>query len=86
MGDGAEAHGVTKATPYSGLRVLEFVGGPAGELTGLQFVHLGADVSKVEPEGGAPSRHVGPFVGDDPNTERSLKLLVLQRWQAQHRS
>ena len=45
---------VGKPTPYSGLRVLELATGPAGELTGLQFVHLGAEVVKIEPEGGAP--------------------------------
>ena len=41
-------------------------------MTGLQFVHLGADVVKVEPPGGAPSRHIGPFVDDEPDPDRSL--------------
>jgi crotonobetainyl-CoA:carnitine CoA-transferase CaiB-like acyl-CoA transferase len=55
-----------------GLRVVELATNPAGELTGLQWVHLGADVVKVEPPSGAPSRHTGPFVGDEPDPERSL--------------
>ena len=41
-------------------------------MTGLQFVNLGAEVIKVEPPDGAPSRHVGPFVDDQPDPDRSL--------------
>ena len=41
-------------------------------MTGLQFVQLGADVIKVEPPEGAPSRHSGPFVDDQPDPDRSL--------------
>ena len=33
---------------------------------------LGADVIKVEPPGGDPTRSIGPFLDDDPNPERSL--------------
>jgi crotonobetainyl-CoA:carnitine CoA-transferase CaiB-like acyl-CoA transferase len=72
MGAIADTSRPTKKTPYSGLRVLEFANSPAGELTGLQFVHLGAEVLKLEPQGGAPSRHTGPFAGDQPDIERSL--------------
>ncbi len=56
----------------AGLRVVELATDPAGELTGLQWVHLGADVVKVEPPAGAPSRHRGPYVGDVEDPERSL--------------
>jgi hypothetical protein len=33
---------------------------------------MGAEVTKIEPPGGAPSRHIGPFVDDQPGTARSL--------------
>ena len=58
--------------PYEGFVVVELADDPSGEMTGLQFVNLGADVIKVEPPAGAPSRHVGPFVDDRPDTDGSL--------------
>jgi crotonobetainyl-CoA:carnitine CoA-transferase CaiB-like acyl-CoA transferase len=58
--------------PYTGLRVIEISDDPAGELAGLQLAHMGAEVVKVEPPGGAASRHIGPFVGGVPDPERSL--------------
>jgi crotonobetainyl-CoA:carnitine CoA-transferase CaiB-like acyl-CoA transferase len=48
--------------PLSGLRVLELATGVAGPFTGKLFADYGADVIKVEPPGGDPSRHRG----DDP--------------------
>jgi len=60
------------ATPYDGLRVVELAGDPAGEMTGAQFAHLGAAVIKVEPPGGAPSRHIGPWVGGIADPDKSL--------------
>jgi crotonobetainyl-CoA:carnitine CoA-transferase CaiB-like acyl-CoA transferase len=57
--------------PLAGLRVVE-VGAPAGEYCGLLFAGLGAEVVKVEPPAGAPSRRIGPFAGDVPDPERSL--------------
>jgi benzylsuccinate CoA-transferase BbsE subunit len=59
-------------SPLSNLRVIELTTDPAGEMTGLQFVNAGADVLKIEPPGGAPSRHTGPFVNDIPDPEKSL--------------
>jgi crotonobetainyl-CoA:carnitine CoA-transferase CaiB-like acyl-CoA transferase len=59
-------------TPYGGLTVVELSDDPSGEMTGLQLAKLGADVIKVEPPGGAPSRHAGPFVDDQPDPDRSL--------------
>ena len=59
--------------PYESLRVVELANDPAGELAAAHFAHMGADVIKVEPPEGAPSRRVGPFAGDsDDDPERSL--------------
>jgi crotonobetainyl-CoA:carnitine CoA-transferase CaiB-like acyl-CoA transferase len=53
------------AGALTGLRVVE-VGGPLGEWCGRLLAGMGADVVKVEPPGGAASRSIGPFAGDDP--------------------
>ena len=60
------------AAPYDGLRVIELSGDPAGELTGGHFAHMGADVVKIEPPGGAESRRIGPFADGHHNPELSL--------------
>ncbi len=54
-----------------GLRVVEL----AGERTafaGKLLADMGADVIVVEPPGGDATRRCGPFVDDEPGTERSL--------------
>lgn len=58
--------------PYEGLRVIELADDPAGEMTGAQLARLGAEVVKVEPPAGAPSRHTGPFVGGIADPDRCL--------------
>ena len=40
--------------------------GDLGEVAGKLLADAGADVIRVEPPGGGRSRHVGPFVDDDP--------------------
>ena len=50
--------------PLETLRVLEI--GDLGEVAGKLLADAGADVIRVEPPGGGRSRHVGPFVNDDP--------------------
>ena len=55
----------------SGLRVIEFADETA-EYCGLLLAGLGAEVVKVEPEGGSPTRRIGPFYEDIPGPERSL--------------
>ncbi len=50
--------------PLEGLRVLEV--GDLGEVAGKRLADAGADVIRVEPPGGGRSRHVGPFVNDEP--------------------
>ncbi|MEZ5407053.1 MAG: CoA transferase [Acidimicrobiales bacterium] len=57
--------------PLTGLRVLELATGVAGPFTGKLFADFGADVVKVEPPGGDPTRHRS----DDP--ERSPLFLHL---------
>jgi crotonobetainyl-CoA:carnitine CoA-transferase CaiB-like acyl-CoA transferase len=57
--------------PLEGVRVVEWAG-PAAEYCGRMLAGLGADVVKVEPPEGAESRSVGPFLGDEPDPERSL--------------
>src|SRR3712207_8208317 len=39
---------------------------------GLTLAGLGAEVVKVEPPGGNPTRRIGPFYEDQPGPERSL--------------
>ena len=57
--------------PLAGLRVLELAD-ETGQFCGKLLGDLGAEVIKIEPLGGEPSRQVGPFLGDIPHPERSL--------------
>ncbi len=50
-----------------GLRVIELAGDVAGGFAGRLFALLGADVIKVEPPGGDPTRWSSPRVGDGPD-------------------
>ena len=58
-------------SPLEGVRVLELTDESA-EYCGRLLAGLGADVVKVEPPDGAPSRHIGPFLEDEPGPDRSL--------------
>ena len=55
----------------SGLRVIELADEQA-EYCGLTLAGLGADVVKVEPPGGSPTRRIGPFYQDKVDPEGSL--------------
>lgn len=55
-----------------------------GPLCGKILAELGADVVKIEPPGGDPSRKIGPFLGDNKDPEKSLYLVRLQRIKAKH--
>ena len=54
-----------------GCRVLDLTD-EKGFLCGKILGDLGADVIKVEPPGGAPSRNIAPFYHDIPHPEKSL--------------
>jgi crotonobetainyl-CoA:carnitine CoA-transferase CaiB-like acyl-CoA transferase len=68
---------VTAAPPdagipdLAGIRVVE-IADETAEYVGLVLAGLGADVVKVEPPSGSPSRRIGPFLDDVEGPERSL--------------
>ena len=55
----------------TGLRVIE-VADELGEYCGLLLAGLGAEVIKIEPPGGSPTRSIGPFAGNQPDPEKSI--------------
>lgn len=57
--------------PLNGLRALEI--GERGEVAGKLLADAGTDVIRVEPPGGAGSRRLGPFTGDHPDPNGSLR-------------
>ncbi len=59
--------------PLAGLRVLELAD-ETGQFCGKLLGDLGAEVVKIEPLGGEPSRQIGPFLDDIPHPERSLSF------------
>jgi CoA:oxalate CoA-transferase len=63
----------------SGIRVLELCRDVAGAFAGRLFADFGADVIKIEPPGGDPTRRMGPFPGDRPHPEQSGLFLHLNR-------
>lgn len=62
-----------------GLRVLELARNVAGPFLGKHLADQGAEVIKLEPPGGDPSRAFGPFPDDVPHPERSGLFLHLNR-------
>ncbi|MCO6417144.1 CoA transferase [Siccirubricoccus sp. KC 17139] len=62
----------------AGIRVVEEADETA-EYCGLLLAGLGAEVVKLEPPEGAPTRRIGPFLGDEPGPERSLHFWAYNR-------
>ncbi|HTJ92361.1 MAG TPA: CoA transferase [Pararobbsia sp.] len=62
----------------TGLRVIE-VADELGEYCGLLLAGLGAEVIKVEPPQGNPTRAIGPFYEDVEDPERSLHFWSYNR-------
>jgi crotonobetainyl-CoA:carnitine CoA-transferase CaiB-like acyl-CoA transferase len=63
--------------PLTGVRVLELAQDVAGPYAAKLLGDLGADVIKVEPPRGDPSRSCGPFLRNDPDPESSGLYLYL---------
>ena len=55
----------------SDLRILE-IGDQLGDYAAMLLAGLGAQVIKLEPPEGSPSRQIGPFASNGPDPERSL--------------
>ena len=64
----------TAPQALDGVRVLELAG-TEGEYCGKLLADFGAEVIKVEPPGGSPSRGEPPFMDDRPGPDRSLPFL-----------
>ncbi len=64
-------HSASAPASLAGIRVIEFADEKA-EYCGLTLAGLGADVIKVEPPGGSPTRRIGPFYQDKADPEGSL--------------
>jgi crotonobetainyl-CoA:carnitine CoA-transferase CaiB-like acyl-CoA transferase len=63
--------------PLEGIRVLDLTRNVAGPFATKLMADYGAEVLKVEPPDGDPSRRYGPFHGDDPHPEKSALYLHL---------
>lgn len=55
----------------SHFRIVELSEGVAGEYCGKLLSDFGAEVVKIEPPSGSPTRGLGPFLGDEAGPERS---------------
>jgi crotonobetainyl-CoA:carnitine CoA-transferase CaiB-like acyl-CoA transferase len=63
----ASADHPTPPTPLRGVRVVEVAHWMAGPATGGVLQDWGAEVIKIEPEGGEPMRHIWGSMGADPD-------------------
>jgi crotonobetainyl-CoA:carnitine CoA-transferase CaiB-like acyl-CoA transferase len=71
--------GYSSSLPFKGIKVVELAEDSAGELTGRLFADLGAEVIKLEPPQGAPSRYVGPFDSKCEEPDHSLNFRFYNR-------
>src|SRR5688572_16496713 len=65
------------AGPLEGMRVLDLTTGVAGPYATKLLADFGAQVTKVEPPGGDPSRNEPPFFHDQPHVEGAIRFLHL---------
>ena len=63
--------------PLDDVRVLDLTRHAAGPFATRLLADYGADVIKIEPPEGDPSRHLPPFLGDEPGPDRSGMFLFL---------
>ncbi|MFT5390372.1 MAG: crotonobetainyl-CoA:carnitine CoA-transferase CaiB-like acyl-CoA transferase [Gammaproteobacteria bacterium] len=66
-----QSSGANRPGALSGIRVVELADEQA-EYCGLTLAGLGAEVIKIEPPTGNPTREIGPFYEDKKDRERSL--------------
>ncbi|MCY3811542.1 MAG: CoA transferase [Gammaproteobacteria bacterium] len=66
-------------TPLAGIRIVDLSRNVAGPYASYLLAQFGADVVKVEPPGGDPSRRFGPFPDDVADPECSGLFLHLNR-------
>jgi crotonobetainyl-CoA:carnitine CoA-transferase CaiB-like acyl-CoA transferase len=59
----------------SGLRVLD-LSDETGHLAGRILADLGAEVLKLEPPGGDPTRQRGPFIGGEPHADTGVQWVA----------
>lgn len=67
-----------EALTLRGMRVVE-IADETAEYVGLLLAGLGAEVVKVEPPQGSPTRTIGPFYQDVPHKDRSLYFWQFNR-------
>lgn len=60
--------------PLAGLKVVELAHDIGAEFTGMLLGRLGAEVIKLEPPEGSPTRRVGPFAKNRPDPDHSLNF------------
>ena len=58
----------------AGVSVVELAGDPTGEMLGKLLAEMGADVVKVEPPEGSPTRAIGPFAHGRVDVDHSLSF------------
>ena len=58
----------------AGLKVVEIAHDVGGEFTGLLLAQMGAEVVKIEPPEGSPTRRVGPFAQGRVDPDASLNF------------